>query len=75
MAHIYVYSPSGAVRDRAAFRRGERRLQQMGHEVEVDPDALASYQRFAGDDAVRPGRHPRRRQRRRPGAHHPAATA
>ncbi len=53
MAHIYVYSPSGAVRDRAAFRRGVRRLQQMGHEVEVDPDALASFQRFAGDDAVR----------------------
>ena len=53
MAHIYVYSPSGAVRDRAAFRRGVKRLQGMGHEVEVDPDALASWQRFAGDDATR----------------------
>ena len=53
MAHIYVYSPSGAVRDRAAFRRGIKRLQAMGHEVEVDPDALASWQRFAGDDATR----------------------
>ncbi len=53
MAHIYVYSPSGAVRDRAAFRRGLQRLQAMGHEVEVDPDALATFERFAGDDATR----------------------
>lgn len=53
MAHIYIYSPSGAVRDRAAFKRGLRRLQALGHEVEVDPAALASWQRFAGDDATR----------------------
>lgn len=53
MAHIYVYSPSGAVRDRAAFRRGVKRLQALGHEVEVDPDALSSWQRFAGDDETR----------------------
>ncbi|WP_409520610.1 LD-carboxypeptidase [Melaminivora sp.] len=50
---IYVYSPSGAVRDRAAFRRGMARLKAMGHEVEVDADALASHTRFAGDDATR----------------------
>jgi muramoyltetrapeptide carboxypeptidase len=53
MAHIYIYSPSGAVRDKAAFRRGVRRLQAQGHEVEIDPDALSSFQRFAGDDAMR----------------------
>lgn len=53
MARIYVYSPSGAVRDRAAFRRGVRRLEALGHEVEIDPDALTSWQRFAGDDATR----------------------
>lgn len=51
--HIYVYSPSGAVRDRAAFRRGVRRLQALGHTVEVDEDALSRHQRFAGDDATR----------------------
>ncbi len=51
--HIYIYSPSGAVRDKAAFKRGVARLQALGHEVEVDPDALASVQRFAGDDATR----------------------
>lgn len=51
--HIYIYSPSGAVRDKAAFRRGVQRLEQLGHAVEVDPDALRSHQRFAGDDATR----------------------
>lgn len=51
--HIYIYSPSGAVRDKAAFRRGVKRLQAMGHEVEVDEAALASLQRFAGDDGTR----------------------
>ena len=53
MAHIYVYSPAGAVRDRAAFRRGIKQLQAFGHEVEIDLDALSSWQRFAGDDATR----------------------
>lgn len=51
--HIYVYAPSGAIRDKAAFRRGVRRLEAMGHTVTVDPDALARVQRFAGDDATR----------------------
>ncbi len=51
--HIYIYSPSGAVRDKAAFKRGVARLQALGHDVEIDPDALTCYQRFAGDDATR----------------------
>jgi muramoyltetrapeptide carboxypeptidase len=51
--HIYIYSPSGAVRDKAAFRRGVKRLTKLGHQVEVDPDALRSATRFAGDDATR----------------------
>jgi muramoyltetrapeptide carboxypeptidase len=51
--HIYIYSPSGAVRDKAAFKRGVARLQALGHEVEVDSAALCSYLRFAGDDATR----------------------
>jgi muramoyltetrapeptide carboxypeptidase len=53
MAHIYLYSPSGAVRDRPAFRRGVQRLRGLGHEVEIDPAALARWQRFAGDDETR----------------------
>lgn len=51
--HIYVYAPSGAIRDKVAFRRGVRRLEAMGHQVEVDADALTRVQRFAGDDATR----------------------
>ncbi len=53
MSHIYVFSPSSAVRDRAAMRRGIARLKALGHEVEVDPDAYARHMRFAGDDATR----------------------
>lgn len=53
MAHIYIFSPSSAVRDKAAFRRGLKRLQAQGHAVEVDEAALASHMRFAGDDATR----------------------
>ncbi len=53
MAHIYIYSPAGAVRDKAGFKRGIKRLESQGHQVEVDKDALASHERFAGDDATR----------------------
>ena len=51
--HIYIYSPSGAVRDKAAFKRGVARLKVLGHEVEIDEAALASHLRFAGDDETR----------------------
>lgn len=51
--HIYIYSPSGAVRDKAAFKRGIARLKTLGHQVEVDEAALASHLRFAGDDDTR----------------------
>ena len=51
--HLYIYSPSSAVRDKAAVRRGIARLRAMGHEVEVDSAAFATHMRFAGDDATR----------------------
>ena len=51
--HIYIYSPSSAVRDKASFKRGVKRLQALGHDVEIDEAALTKYQRFAGDDATR----------------------
>ena len=51
--HIYIYSPSSAVRDKASFKRGVKRLQALGHEVDIDEAALAKYQRFAGDDETR----------------------
>jgi muramoyltetrapeptide carboxypeptidase len=53
MSHIYVYSPSSAVRDKAAFKRGVARLKALGHEVELDEDALSRVMRFAGDDETR----------------------
>ena len=51
--HIYIYSPSSAVRDKVSFKRGVQRLKAMGHEVEIDEAALSSHQRFAGDDETR----------------------
>ena len=51
--HIYIYSPSSAVRDKASFQRGVKRLQVLGYDVEIDEAALAKYQRFAGDDTTR----------------------
>lgn len=53
MSHIYIYSPSSAVRDKAAFKRGLARLKALGHQVEVDEAALSGHMRFAGDDATR----------------------
>ncbi|QJW84498.1 LD-carboxypeptidase [Ramlibacter terrae] len=50
---IYIYSPSSAVRNKAALRRSVARLKAMGHEVELDAAALSSHMRFAGDDATR----------------------
>lgn len=51
--HIYIYSPSSAVHDRPAFRRGVARLKALGYSVEVDADALSRHMRFAGDDETR----------------------
>jgi muramoyltetrapeptide carboxypeptidase len=51
--HIYIYSTSSAVRDKAGFKRGLKRLEALGYEVEVDEAALATHQRFAGDDETR----------------------
>ncbi|HSV44344.1 MAG TPA: LD-carboxypeptidase [Ramlibacter sp.] len=51
--HIYIYSPSSAVRDKPAVRRGIARLRALGHEVELDADIFTSHMRFAGDDDTR----------------------
>lgn len=53
MSHIYVISPSSAVRVQAPVKRAVKRLQAMGHEVELDPAVFARDTRFAGDDATR----------------------
>ena len=51
--HIYIYSPSSAVQDKAGFKRGVKRLEKLGYDVEIDGAALATQQRFAGDDETR----------------------
>jgi muramoyltetrapeptide carboxypeptidase len=51
--HIYLYSPSSAVRDKPGFKRAIKRLGALGYDVEIDEAALAVQQRFAGDDDVR----------------------
>lgn len=51
--HIYIYSPSSAVRDKASFKRGVKRLETLGYDVDIDEAALAKHQRFAGDDDIR----------------------
>jgi muramoyltetrapeptide carboxypeptidase len=50
---IYIFSPSSAVRNKAALRRGVARLKAMGQQVELDPATLATHMRFAGDDETR----------------------
>lgn len=50
---IYIFSPSSAVRNKAAVRRGIARLKALGHEVELDPAVFATHMRFAGDDDTR----------------------
>jgi muramoyltetrapeptide carboxypeptidase len=53
VSHIYVYSPSSAVPDRSVIHRGVKRLQALGHEVELDTAVFARKMRFAGDDEIR----------------------
>src|SRR3954469_5968994 len=53
VSHIYVYSPSSAVPDRSVIHRGVKRLEALGHEVELDSAVFARKMRFAGDDEIR----------------------
>lgn len=41
------------MRDKAAFKRGVIQLELMGHDVEIDSDALSSVDRFSGSDESR----------------------
>jgi muramoyltetrapeptide carboxypeptidase len=50
---IYLFSPSSAVRNQAAVKRGIARLKALGHQIELDPDVFSTHMRFAGDDDAR----------------------
>jgi muramoyltetrapeptide carboxypeptidase len=47
---LTIFSPAGVVLRPPALRLACRRLQALGFDAAIDPDALARHQRFAGDD-------------------------
>lgn len=53
MTSLTLFTPSGALAKAEPLRRAAKRLGRLGFEVDVDADALARHQRFAGDDATR----------------------
>jgi muramoyltetrapeptide carboxypeptidase len=53
MSSLILYSPSGAVAQAAVLKRAAKRLGALGFEVQMDADALARQQRFAGSDEQR----------------------
>lgn len=50
---LTIYSPAGVVAQPVALQRAARRLCTLGFDAQVDADARARAQRFAGDDATR----------------------
>ena len=50
---VLLFSPAGVLRSIAPLRRAAARLGKLGFAVEIDADAAARHQRFAGDDDVR----------------------
>ncbi|MCX5591968.1 LD-carboxypeptidase [Alcaligenes endophyticus] len=50
---IYLFSPSGAIAEPERVRLACERLNALGFKTEVDVDALAVHQRFAGTDEQR----------------------
>jgi muramoyltetrapeptide carboxypeptidase len=53
MTPLTLFSPSGVVAHAPSLRLAARRLSALGFQVSLDEAALARWQRFAGDDAVR----------------------
>ncbi len=53
MNSLTIFSPSGVLAKVAPVRRAAKRLSALGFDVAIDAAALARYQRFAGDDALR----------------------
>ncbi|WHQ43863.1 LD-carboxypeptidase [Alcaligenes faecalis] len=50
---IYLFSPSGQILEPKRLDLASQRLNQLGFAVDIDPDALAVHERFAGTDAQR----------------------
>lgn len=50
---LVLWSPAGVIARPAAVHRAAKRLAGHGFSVQIDADALARHQRFAGDDDMR----------------------
>lgn len=50
---IYLFSPSGQILEPKRLELASQRLNQLGFALDIDPDALAVHERFAGTDAQR----------------------
>lgn len=50
---LTIFSPAGVIVRPPMLRLACRRLRALGYDAELDADALARHQRFAGDDARR----------------------
>lgn len=53
MTSLTLYTPAGVLAQAQPLKRAAKRLSKLGFEVQIDADALAKHQRFAGDDATR----------------------
>ncbi|MET0519946.1 MAG: LD-carboxypeptidase, partial [Burkholderiaceae bacterium] len=53
MSSLTLYTPAGALAKAQPLKRAAKRLAKLGFEVQIDADALARQQRFAGDDDTR----------------------
>ncbi|MFT3955353.1 MAG: LD-carboxypeptidase [Piscinibacter sp.] len=53
MTALTLFTPSGVVAAARPLRLAQRRLAQLGFQVQVDEAALARHQRFGGDDETR----------------------
>ncbi|MGO3133090.1 MAG: LD-carboxypeptidase [Alcaligenes sp.] len=50
---IYLFSPSGQLLEPKRLELAAQRLNELGFAVDIDPDALAVHERFAGADEQR----------------------
>lgn len=53
MSSLTLFTPAGVVASAKPVRLAQRRLAQLGFEVQLDEAALARHQRFGGDDDTR----------------------
>jgi muramoyltetrapeptide carboxypeptidase len=53
MSSLTLFTPAGVLASSLPLKRAAKRLAKLGFEVEIDAEAMAKHQRFAGDDETR----------------------